>query len=130
MTMENLAPHIYRQRMVVEFRRLGWITEDMIAPYFTGLAKTLGMNVLDVFTSLAPCAGWAGMVHWDFSGAALMAWDEPGDIGFGTVDLHSCKPFTYTDAVEYTRAYFEATDLAWHPVLPDLAPHPALPVGT
>jgi hypothetical protein len=72
----------------------------------------------------------AGMVHCDFSGAALMAWDEPGDIGFGTVDLHSCKPFTYTDAVEYTREYFEATDLAWHPVLPDLAPHPALPVGT
>jgi hypothetical protein len=128
--MENLAPHIHRQRMVVEFRRRGWITEAMIAPYFTGLAKTLGMNVLDVFTSLAPGAGWAGMVHWDFSGAALMAWDEPGDVGFGTVDLHSCKPFTYTDAVECTRGYFEATDLAWHPVLPDLASHPVLPVGT
>ena len=28
--MENLAPHIHRQRMVIEFRRLGWITEGMI----------------------------------------------------------------------------------------------------
>ncbi len=127
MSVENLAPHIHRQRMVIEFRRTGWISEDMIAPFFTGLAERLGMNVLDIFTSLAPGAGWAGMVHWDFSGAALMAWDEPGDTGLGTVDLHSCKPFRYADAADYTREYFGASVLVWEPVHPDLARQTTLP---
>lgn len=116
----NLAPAIHRQRMVIEFRCPRHVREDDIAPYFTGLAQELGMQVLDIFTSHAPGCGWAGMVHWDFSGAALMAWDEP-DGGFVTVDMHSCKPFPYEAAVGYTGKFFCATALEAWPVLPGLA---------
>jgi hypothetical protein len=50
-----------------------------------------------------------------------MAWDEPDCIGFFTVDIYTCKPFSNEVAVEFTRDYWNTFDDAWDPVLPKLA---------
>lgn len=119
--MFDLAPRIHRQRMVMEFRRQdGWITEEEIRRFSAELAGDMGMNVIDLSVTMAGGYGLAGMCHWDFSGWALMAWDQPGGSAFATIDLHSCKPFDYQLAVTIAHRIFRPGSLVWRPVLAEL----------
>src|SRR5687768_8346170 len=113
--MQDLAPSIYRQRAVIEGRCVTAISREQISDYLTRLSVVLDMSALtDAVTHLSERYGWAGWIHWETSGAHFYAWDQP--FVFFSVDVYTCKAFDVEKAVEFTRDYFDATQVAYKSV--------------
>lgn len=110
--MVDLAPEIYRQRLVVE----GLVTEpigaEQIATYLSQLSGVLEMvTLLEPVTHQSDTYGWAGWIHWETSGAHFYGWDQPRL--FFSVDIYTCKAFSAERAVDFTRDFFRATDVVY-----------------
>jgi hypothetical protein len=106
----DLAPAIYRQRLVVEGLNRRPIDDHEIRSYLRRLAEVCDMRVLtEPVTHRSDTYGWAGWVHWETSGAHFYAWEQP--TLFFSVDLYTCKRFDPDDVVAFTRAFFDPTDL-------------------
>ncbi len=105
--MEDLAPEIYRQRLVVEGLVDEPITAEQITTYLSQLSGVLDMvTLLEPVTHSSPMYGWAGWIHWETSGAHFYAWDQPRL--FFSVDIYTCKWFSNEEAAEFTRSVFNA----------------------
>lgn len=103
--MRDLAPTIYRQRLVIEAYPKEPITAEQISQYLAGLALVLGMKALiDPVTHRSDQFGWAGWTHWETSGAHFYAWEQP--VLFYSVDIYTCKAFDPLVAVEHTKEFF------------------------
>ena len=105
--MLDLAPDIYRQRLVVEGLCDEPITEDQIKTYLTELSVVIDMTALmEPVCHESPLYGWAGWIHWETSGAHFYAWDTPRL--FFSVDIYACKPFDAQSAVDLTQKFFDS----------------------
>jgi hypothetical protein len=105
--MSDLAPMIFRQRLVIEGTCRWPIVEDQIKRYLSKLSDICGMQLLvEPVTHLSETYGWAGWVHWESSGAHFYAWDTP--VLFFSVDIYTCKEFDAGLASEFTRSFFQA----------------------
>jgi S-adenosylmethionine decarboxylase len=106
----DLAPSIYRQRLVVEGHPDRPIDADAISQYLSELSDVCGMRTL-----LAPVThrsdqyGWAGWIHWETSGAHFYAWEQP--VLFFSVDIYACAPFDPESVLAFTRSFFHASDI-------------------
>lgn len=99
----DLAPTIYRQRLVVEGISATEITAEMISDYLRRLGPVLDMVVLtDPVTHRSEMYGESAWVHWSTSGAHAYIWDSP--LLFVSVDIYTCKAFDPAVAIEFTRA--------------------------
>lgn len=108
--MKDLAPQIFRQRLVIEGTCTQPITDVQIKDYLSNLSRVLKMRtVLEPVTHRSDKFGWAGWIHWETSGAHFYAWEEP--LLFFSVDIYTCKSFDVTSAVDFTREYFDAQEL-------------------
>lgn len=106
--MPDLAPEIYRQRLVVEGLCTRPIDDLAIRQYLSRLSSVCGMTALiEPVTHRSDRFGWAGWIHWETSGAHLYAWEEPRL--FFSVDIYTCAPFETSDVLEFTQAFFGAT---------------------
>ena len=106
--MIDLAPEIYRQRLVVEGLVDAPISREEIESYLSQLSEVLGMiTVLDPVTHQSDKFGWAGWIHWETSGAHFYAWDQPRL--FFSVDIYTCKWFSAEKATSFTREFFGAS---------------------
>lgn len=106
----DLAPDIYRQRLVVEGLMPAPIGADQIVAYLSRLSRELGMTtVLEPITHQSEKFGWAGWIHWETSGAHFYAWDQPRL--FFSVDIYTCKWFSADRAVAFTRDFFGASEV-------------------
>lgn len=105
--MPDLAPSIYRQRLVIEGTCPEPIDSAQIEHYLCGLSEVCGMRILMApVTNHSEKFGWAGWVHWETSGAHFYAWDQP--YPFFSVDIYTCKSFDPSRATHYTADFFEA----------------------
>ena len=110
--MQDLAPTICRQRLVVEGLCSKPITAGSIAGYLSRLSTVIDMVALmEPVTHQSPLYGWAGWIHWETSGAHFYAWDEPAV--FFSVDVYACKAFSPHAVVELTREWFDATEVVF-----------------
>ena len=108
--MRDLAPEIYRQRLVVEGIVDVPITEEDIVVYLKELGVLTDMDVLiEPVTHRSPLYGWAAWVHWEASGAHFYAWDVPRL--FFSVDIYTCKAFDPEAVRDFTQKYFQASDV-------------------
>lgn len=108
--LPDLAPEIYRQRLVVEGTCPRPITADQIETYLRTLSVVCGMKRLnDPVTHSSERYGWAGWVHWEASGAHMYAWDYP--MLFFSVDLYTCASFNDELISEFTAAFFAAGEV-------------------
>jgi S-adenosylmethionine/arginine decarboxylase-like enzyme len=106
--MPDLAPMIYRQRLVVEGHCAEPISAEMIRDYLYDLSDACGMRILlDPVTHRSDLYGWAGWVHWEASGVHVYAWEQP--ILFFSVDIYTCRRFDPAVAIAVTRERFGAT---------------------
>lgn len=106
---KDLAPEIFRQRLVIEGYPSGPISDNDIRSYLCYLADVLDMTVLtEPVTHRSEMYGWAGWVHWETSGAHFYAWEQPRL--FFSVDIYTCKAFSAAAAVEFTRRSFGASE--------------------
>jgi hypothetical protein len=105
--MKDLAPTIYRQRLVIEGYPKHPITDEDITAYLSELSEKIGMReLLKPVTHRSDTYGWAGWIHWETSGAHFYAWEQP--TLFFSVDIYTCKPFSPEVAVAFTRQYFDS----------------------
>lgn len=111
-SMKDLAPSIYRQRLIIEGIPKEPISNTEIEEYLTKLSVVLKMKILlTPITHLSSKFGWAGWVHWESSGAHFYAWDQP--MLFFSVDIYTCKKFDNQAAVEFTKDFFKASKLEY-----------------
>lgn len=111
--MKDLAPTIYRQRLVIEGYPgdVKLLSAESIKSYLKQLSDVLKMKTLiEPVTHRSDMYGEAAWIHWETSGAHFYAWEMP--IEFFSVDIYTCKEFDPADAVEFTRNYFKATEIA------------------
>lgn len=107
----DLAPDIYRQRLVVEGVPAFPISDKQIASYLKSLSRVCAMTVLiEPVTHRSDRFGWAGWIHWETSGAHFYAWEEPRL--FFSVDIYTCKEFDPGVVIEFTRKYFDASRIS------------------
>jgi hypothetical protein len=108
--MKDLAPEIYRQRVVIEGIPKQPLEASEIRAYLSGLSKALGMQTLiEPVSHRSPRYGEAAWIHWESSGAHFYAWDIPKL--FFSVDIYTCKPFKLHDALTYTSDFFKVKSL-------------------
>jgi S-adenosylmethionine decarboxylase len=107
----DLAPEIFRQRLVIEGTPASPVTDRQIRDYLRGLSAVCEMTVLtDPVTHRSDRYGWAGWIHWETSGAHFYAWERPRL--FFSVDIYTCKPFEPAAAADFTHRFFDAHELA------------------
>jgi S-adenosylmethionine decarboxylase len=106
----DLAPAIYRQRLVVEGCPASPIDDGAIRRYLCELSDVCQMRrLIEPVTHRSDTYGWAGWVHWESSGAHFYAWEQP--LLFFSVDVYTCAPFDAEAVVAYTRAFFGADEI-------------------
>jgi S-adenosylmethionine decarboxylase len=109
--VRDLAPHIPRQRLVIEGTPAVVITAGEISEYLSRLSVELDMTeLLPPVLHRSDRYGWAGWIHWETSGAHFYAWEDPT---FFSVDIYTCKPFSAEDAVRFTEKFFAATEIVF-----------------
>jgi len=109
---KDLAPTIYRQRLVVEGYPGFVITDGHIKDYLSSLSNVLKMKeVLSPVTHRSDKYGWAGWIHWENSGSHFYAWERP--LLFFSVDIYTCKEFSPEDAVKFTQEYFKTKEIVY-----------------
>jgi hypothetical protein len=107
--MRDLAPGIFRQRLVIEGTCDAPIGDLEIRHYLRELSRHCEMHLLlEPVTHRSDRYGWAGWVHWETSGAHFYAWEDPL---FFSVDIYTCKPFEVARTVEFTGAFFNAREI-------------------
>ena len=110
--MVDLAPEIYRQRLVVEGLVSEPISASQIEAYLSELSGVLDMvTLLEPVTHQSDTYGWAGWIHWETSGAHFYGWDQPRL--FFSVDIYTCKAFSASAAVDFTQRFFGASEVAY-----------------
>jgi S-adenosylmethionine/arginine decarboxylase-like enzyme len=110
----DLAPTIYRQRLVVEGYPKEAITDRQISDYLEKLSEVLKMKTLiKPVTHRSDQFGWAGWIHWETSGAHFYAWEQP--MLFFSVDIYTCKEFDPDAAEVFTKEYFKADTVVSKP---------------
>lgn len=108
--MNDLAPEIYRQRLVIEGCPNDPITKEMIESYLSKLSDAIGMKpLITPITHKSEKFGWAGWIHWETSGAHFYAWEEPRL--FFSVDIYTCKAFAPDTAVKFTEDFFDISSV-------------------
>lgn len=113
--MKDLAPDIYRQRLIIEGYPPQPITDKKIIEYLSQLSEQIDMvKLIDPVTHLSDSFGWAGWIHWETSGAHFYAWDQPRL--FFSVDIYTCKEFSAADAVAFTKEFFNASEVEYRSV--------------
>jgi hypothetical protein len=106
----NLAPTIFRQRLVVEGTCPNPIDRLAIVTFLSALSEVTGMDALiEPVTHQSDRYGWAGWIHWETSGAHFYAWDQP--LVFFSADIYTCKAFDAMATVEFTRDFFDADQI-------------------
>lgn len=115
--MKDLAPDIYRQRLIVEGYPEKPISDDDIKDYLKNLSKVTDMvTLIEPVTHMSDKYGWAGWVHWETSGAHFYAWERPRL--FFSVDIYTCKEFSVDAVISFTENYFgvNKNSLVWREV--------------
>ncbi len=110
--MKDLAPDIFRQRLVMEGFWGIAVAEREVRDYLTGLADAVGLTAYGEPIVFSPAsgegrpenAGYDAFLPLIDSGIAGYFWSKSQ---FLSVVLYSCTPFDADAAVDYTRRYFD-----------------------
>ena len=105
--MKNLAPDIFRQRLIME----GLIEQNpqpaLMVKYLEELSEELKMVPLtSPNCSYHAEHGWCSHMHWVTSGVHMYTWEHHNPVFF-TVDVYTCKPFNDLVAVTFTKDFFK-----------------------
>ena len=108
--MRDLAPDIFRQRLLVEGFYSGEMTETRVREYLLGIAKHLELRTYADPIVFSPAegmgreenAGFDAFVPLIDSGISVYVWSARS---FFSALLYTCKGFDVKAAAEFTREY-------------------------
>jgi hypothetical protein len=114
--MEDLAPDIIRQRLLVEGYTTVEVDRDVIRGFFDRLTSALGLRAYGSPTIFSPGGegreenqGYDAFLPLIDSGISLYVWSGPR---FLSVVIFTCKAFDADTAVATTEDYFAMPQLA------------------
>ena len=110
--MENLAPEIVRQRLLIEGLYRIDVDEATIKDFFNKLIKELGLQAYAEPTIFVPDglgreenSGYDAFIPLIDSGISLYVWT--GNIKFCSCIIFTCKKFDEQKAIEVTKNFFK-----------------------
>jgi S-adenosylmethionine decarboxylase len=113
--MRNLAPHVFRQRLLIEGFYTADVTRERVAAYLHGVAGHLGLKAYGEPTIHSPAGigkpenqGFDAFLPLVDSGITAYVWAAAK---FFSIVLYTCKGFDDAAAVRYTREFFGATEV-------------------
>lgn len=102
----DLAPDIFRQRLVIEGTLHSLFLPEEMTRYCHEITNVLDMTeVSAAVCSYDPEYGWCAYTHWKESGMHIYSWDKRIP-SFFSVDIYTCKPFPDVNAINYTEEFF------------------------
>ena len=118
--MKDLAPSIYRQRLVIEGIYSVQITPHLLEEYMHGLSSEMKMTIVygPIVQNLAEKInpvhkGYEAIMIWAASGASVYTWDMGN---FFTVDIYTCTRFDPLHAVKFTESFFHTKEIVFKEV--------------
>ena len=113
--MRDLAPHVYRQRLLVEGYYAGDVTRERLVDYLLGVAAHLDLKAYGEPTIYSPAGlgkaenqGFDAFLPLVDSGIAAYLW---ASAKFFSIVIYTCKGFDPQVAVTYTREFFGAGEV-------------------
>jgi S-adenosylmethionine decarboxylase len=108
--MKNLAPDIFRQRLLMEGFHRADLTREDVERFLLCLAAHLDLKTYGDAVVFSPSpgtgrddnAGFDGFVPLIDSGISIYVWRRQR---FFSVLLYTCKGFEEKEAIEFTRAF-------------------------
>lgn len=108
--IKNLAPDIFRQRLLIEGFYTRKIDEKSIEQYLLNVAKHLNLRTYGKAIIFQPSsmgkkenAGYDAFVPLIDSGISVYIWSKSS---FFSIVIYTCKGFDETSAIRFTREYF------------------------
>lgn len=118
--MKDLAPKIYRQRLIIEGLYTIEIKSSKLKTFMKNLSAKLGMTIIygpivkNLGEKIDPTyKGFECVIIWAESGASIYSWENEK---FFTVDIYTCKKFDAKTAVKLTKEFFEAKEIVFKSV--------------
>ena len=109
--MPDLAPSVFRQRLMIEGNYTIPVNAETIRRYLIDLSDVCDMSLLnEPVIDWSPAGRWAGWIHWEASGVQVHVWIAP--VRFFSADIYTCKPFDVTTVAAFTSRAFEAEFVA------------------
>ena len=113
--MRNLAPHVFRQRLLMEGIYSIEVNRDALARYMGGLAAHLELRAYGEAVIFSPAGqgksdnqGFDAFLPLIDSGIAAYVWSAAR---FFSIVLYTCKAFDAERAVDFTREFFRAASV-------------------
>lgn len=113
--MKQLAPHIFRKRMVIEGIHQTEITAPFLQQTMHDISELLEMRIIigpivkDLAGEINPIhKGYEAIMVWAESGAQLYTWE---DSKFFTLDVYTCKDFETDVLLNFITVKMCATQL-------------------
>ena len=111
--MRDLAPDIFRQRLLIEGYYAGEMTRERLTAYLVDVAAALSLRTYAEPIVFSPAegmgreenAGFDAFVPLIDSGISAYVWSRAR---FFSVLLYTCKGFDESAAIDFTRRYFAA----------------------
>ena len=111
--MKNIAPDIFRQRLLIEGFYTIDVARDVVENYLRGVAKHLSLRIYDQPIVFSPAGmgkeenqGFDAFVPLIDSGISVYIWAKAK---FFSIVLYTCKGFDEQEALQYTHDYFKVS---------------------
>lgn len=115
--MKNLAPHLTRQRLLIEGFYAIQVHEKCIEEYFLKISDYLELKTYHSPIIFSPQGkgsklnqGYDAFIPLVDSGISLYVWSNAS---FISIFIYTCKTFNNNKAIEFTKKYFEIEKIAW-----------------
>jgi hypothetical protein len=112
--MRDLAPDIFRQRMLIEGFYTIEVDREVLKTYLLGIAEALNLRAYGEPVIFSPASGMGKAENQGFdaflplidSGISAYIWSQRQ---FFSIVLYTCKGFDEQAAIAYTKDFFRAT---------------------
>jgi S-adenosylmethionine/arginine decarboxylase-like enzyme len=111
----NLAPQVYRQRLLIEATYKRTVSKANVERYLRELPGELNLRICNDPVVYSPGGegkqvnqGYDGFVALIDSGIAICVWENAKLVA---AVVYTCKEFDEAKAINFTREFFEATEL-------------------
>lgn len=112
MKPKDIAPDIFRQRLLIEGYWTTDVNEDVIKKFLKELAGTLNLRTYGDPIVFAPDsgmgkeenAGWDAFVPLIDSGISAYFWSKQS---FLSIVIYTCKGFDADKSIDFTKSFFE-----------------------
>lgn len=113
--MRDLAPHIQRQRLLIEARYDRELAQTDVAHFLEVLPEALDLRIYSPPVVYSPAGegkaenqGYDGFVALIDSGISIYVWEQAR---FLSLVIYTCKRFDEAMALRVTKAFFRTTEV-------------------